>query len=139
MLHNIDVNNHFSALQYPTAVQEYLDKEKSLGVYSKKFISKRALQSLLGKLLYLHKCLKPARIFVNRILTVFRKHHDKSKILISEEFRQDIQWFITFLPHFNGVTILKKEPIRNCNTLYIDASLCPCSTKRLSPDPVGDP
>ena len=27
MLHN----NHFSALQYPTAVQEYLDKEKSLG------------------------------------------------------------------------------------------------------------
>ena len=31
VLHNIDVNNHFSALQYPTAVQEYLDKEKSLG------------------------------------------------------------------------------------------------------------
>ena len=29
LLHNIDVNNHFSALQYPTAVQEYLDKEKS--------------------------------------------------------------------------------------------------------------
>ena len=92
-------------------------------VLHKKFISKRALQSLSGKLLYLHKCVKPARTFVNRILTVFRKHQDKSKILISEEFRQDVKWFTTFLPHFNGITILKKEPIRDSNTLHIDASL----------------
>ena len=31
VLRNTDVSKHFSALQYPTAVQEYLDKEKSLG------------------------------------------------------------------------------------------------------------
>ena len=31
VLRNTDVSNHFSALQYPTAVQDYLDKEKSLG------------------------------------------------------------------------------------------------------------
>ena len=98
----------------------YMDCIKA---FDKKFISKRALQSLLGKLLYLHKCVKPARTFVNRILTVFRKHHDKSRILISEDFRQDIKWFTTFLPHFNGITILKKEPIRDNNTLHIDASL----------------
>ena len=34
-------------------------------------ISKKHLQSLLGKLLYLHKCVKPARIFVNCILATF--------------------------------------------------------------------
>ena len=92
-------------------------------VFSKKSISKRALQSLLGKLLYLHKCVKPACIFVNKILTIFRKLLDHSKIPVSEEFRQDIQWFVKVLPHFNGITIFKKEPIRDCNTLHIDASL----------------
>ena len=61
--------------------------EDCIKVHTKKSISKRALQSLLGKLLYLHKCVKPARIFVNRILTVLRIHRGKSKILISEEFR----------------------------------------------------
>ena len=80
-------------------------------VYSKKFVSKRALQSLLGKLFYLHKCVKPARAFVNIILTIFRKHHDQSKILIFEEFRQDIHWFITFLPHFTRVTHSRKNQL----------------------------
>ena len=32
VLNNNDVNNHFSALQYPSAVQNYLNKKKSLGV-----------------------------------------------------------------------------------------------------------
>ena len=118
----ITINLHENTLSIDPLKLEgiYMDCIK---VFDKKFISKRALQSLLGKLLYLHKCVKPARTFVNRILTVFRKHHDKSRILISEDFRQDIKWFTTFLPHFNGITILKKEPIRDSNTLHIDASL----------------
>ena len=118
----ITINLHENTLSIDPLKLEgiYMDCIK---VFDKKFISKRALQSLLGKLLYLHKCVKPARTFVNRILTVFRKHHDKSRILISEDFRQDIKWFTTFLPHFNGITILKKEPIKDSNTLHIDASL----------------
>ena len=33
----------------------------------KKQCTKRQLQSLLGNLLYIHKCVKPARIFLNRM------------------------------------------------------------------------
>ena len=46
-----------------------------LTVKNKKFLSKKAYQSLLGKLLYIH------------------------------DFHQDLDWFIRFLPHFNGVTL----------------------------------
>ena len=44
--------------------------------------SKRQLQSILGLLLYVHKCVKPARIFVNRMLDLLRSCHgcQKNKI-----------------------------------------------------------
>ena len=57
-----------------------IDQEKLQAIYleclktrSAKSLSKKAYQSLLGKLLYLHKCVHPARIFVNRMLFLFRK------------------------------------------------------------------
>ena len=45
--------------------------KECLTVKDKKFLSKKAYQSLLGKLLYIHKCVKPSRIFVNHILALF--------------------------------------------------------------------
>ena len=43
------------------------------GIVQKKFLSRRSFQSLLGKLFYIHKCVKPSRIFMNRMLHLFRK------------------------------------------------------------------
>ena len=86
-------------------------------------ISKKHLQSLLGKLQYLHKCVKPARIFVNHILATFRQNCHKNRFKISTEVKQDIHWFIRFLPQFNGKAILVKSPIQQPHTLQIDASL----------------
>ena len=97
--------------------------DQCLKTLGKNTISKKQLQSLLGKLLYLHKCVKPARIFVNRILATFRQNCHKNKIQISTEIKQDIQWFIRFLPQFNGSAILVKTPIQQPHTLHIDASL----------------
>ena len=34
-------------------------------------LTKRAFQSLLGKLLHIHKCVIPARVFINRMLALF--------------------------------------------------------------------
>ena len=36
------------------------------------YASKRQLQKLTGKLLYIHRCVRPARLFVNRILSLLR-------------------------------------------------------------------
>ena len=46
----------------------------------KKFCTKRQPQSLLGLLLYIHKCIKPARCFLNRMLEVIRKAMNPSRI-----------------------------------------------------------
>ena len=94
-----------------------------LQVHNKKFLSRRSFQSLLGKLLYIHKCVVPARTFVNRILMTFRANSHKNRIKLDQEFHQDILWFIKFLPTFNGITFFNKKPIENQETLHLDASL----------------
>ena len=76
---------------------------------TKTYCSKRALQSLLGSLLYITKCVKPARIFLNRMLALLRDNYQVEKILLTQLFFQDLAWFNTFLSAFNGVTYYDKK------------------------------
>ena len=92
-------------------------------VATKKFLSKKSYQSLLGKLIYIHKCVSPARSFINRILALFRNNSHKSRIYLTEDFFKDIQWFIKFLPAFNSVTFFRKVPIPKLDSLHLDACL----------------
>ena len=69
---------------------------------SKKFCTKRDLQSLLGKLLYITKCVKSSRFFLNRMLEVLRNSQKRVKIQLTPEFHRDLNWFIEFIPKFNG-------------------------------------
>ena len=78
-------------------------------VMNKKSLTKKQYQSLTGRLLYIHRCVKPARIFVNRILALFRKNHNKKRITLTEDFHADIQWFAQFLEVFNGKAIFQKH------------------------------
>ena len=67
--------------------------------------------------------MKPSRIFVNRILALFRSHDTGKRIHVTGEFYQDIDWFVKFLPHFNGVTYISKKLIDDSQSLYLDACL----------------
>ena len=96
---------------------------KCLQVSAHKYLSKKRYQSLLGKLIYLHKCVVPARIFVNRILELFRNNFNKKKIHLTKDFFSDIAWFQAFLPHFNDTTRFKKPQVGGGIPLYLDASL----------------
>ena len=60
--------------------------------------SRRQLQKLTGKLLYVH----PARLFVNRILGVLCNAPSKGVIKLPQSFFKDIMWFQKFLKYFNG-------------------------------------
>ena len=66
--------------------------------------TKVELQSLLGSLLYVSKCVKAAHIFLSRILQTLRENHSKTCIELDEDFKKDIKWFTTSLSIFNGVT-----------------------------------
>ena len=92
-------------------------------VCSKKYLSRRSFQSLLGKLIYLHKCVVPARTFVNRILQLFRENFHKKKTYLTSEFFKDIAWFQAFLPHFNGTTKFDKPGAHGSNSVCLDACL----------------
>ena len=56
----------------------------------KKFCTKNQLQSLLGSLLYITKCVCPARFFLNRMLQVLRDNHSNGHIRLTEDFTKDL-------------------------------------------------
>ena len=104
-----------------TKLQQIFDEY--IRANQKSTISRKAMQSLLGKLLYLHKCVLPARTFINRILNLFRKNCNAKKIRLDSGFHKDVEWFISFLPKFNGDTYIRREAIPHCDTIHLDASL----------------
>ena len=58
---------------------------------AKKNSTKRQLQSLLGHLLYIHQCVKPARYCLNRMLGVHRNAHNASRICFNLSFHRDLR------------------------------------------------
>jgi hypothetical protein len=89
---------------------------------NKKSISKNKLQALIGSLIYLHKAIKPARIFVNRILALLRNMGEAPRVAIDEGTKQDLRWFIACAHAVNrSVKIFKcRQPRYH---IYVDASL----------------
>ena len=87
----------------------------------KETCTKRQLQSILGLLLYVHKCVKPARAFLNRMLSLLRAGHASEKIHLTPDFRRGLRWFAKFLPLYNGVSLYDHRPIDH--TLELDACL----------------
>jgi hypothetical protein len=63
---------------------------------SKSKISKHKLQALIGSLMFLHKAIKPARLFVNRILALLQEMGEANVVAIDEGFHRDLQWFIAW-------------------------------------------
>ena len=83
--------------------------------------SKRDLQSLLGRLLYVTKCVKASRPFLNRMLELLRQADRQEKIVLSEDFHRDLNWFSRFLTKFNGVAFFSHDPVHF--HIELDASL----------------
>ena len=87
----------------------------------KRSCTKRQLQSLLGSLLYIHKCVKPARYFLNRMLATLRDVNNPARIVLNDDFQRDLAWFEKFLPQYNGVSMYVHK--NSDSTLELDACL----------------
>ena len=88
---------------------------------SKKYATKNQFQSLLGSLLYITKCVKPARFFLNRMLALFRSYFQNQRIPLSASFFKDLNWFNTFLNSYNGITYYDSHPVDE--SIFLDACL----------------
>ena len=83
---------------------------------TKNTCTKRGLQSLCGKLLWVAKCVKHSRVFLSRLLAALKTmaaalpYH---KLTISEEMKLDIKWWLIYIRSFNGVDFIIDPSIIN--------------------------
>ena len=103
--------------------QEKLDVIQTMVIQwkAKSQCTKKQLQSLLGTLLYVHKCIRPARCFLNRMQDILRRAGNQQIIKLTDEFKRDLNWFDQFLPLHNGVSIYGHKP--TSEILELDACL----------------
>ena len=83
--------------------------------------SRKELQSLLGRLLYISKCVKASRFFLNRMLDVLCNMGEEKFTNLDLNFFQDLNWFSKFLTKFNGVAFFDHRPIKA--SVELDACL----------------
>ena len=88
-------------------------------------ITKKELQSLLGKLFWVAKVVKYARAFMGRLLGQLRSmanDKDNKKVRLLEESKKDILWWHTYLDTFNGISmIVNDDPIPLSFTQLLDS------------------
>jgi hypothetical protein len=80
------------------------------------------LHVIIGHLIFLHKAVKPARVFVNRILALLRKMGEAPKAAIDEGTKQDLQWFMAFA-HAANCTVVIYKCLLPWLDIFVDASL----------------
>ena len=76
----------------------------------KRTCTKQQLLSLIGKLSFICKVVRPGRIFLRRFInlsmTVKALHHH---ITINKQVKEDIRWWLDFLPSWNKKSIIPES------------------------------
>ena len=68
--------------------------------------TKVELQSLIGKLQYVSKCVLQSRVFLNRLLETLRLMKGKKIVRLSKSFQKDLKWWSMFVEEYNGVSFI---------------------------------
>ena len=80
----------------------------------------KQLQVIIGKLLHIAKCIRPARLFIARLLDESRGQK-RFYINVNSSMRSDLIWFLDFAEAWNGVAIFPKAfPVRE---VVVDACM----------------
>jgi len=83
--------------------------------------SGRQLQQLAGKLAWASTVVAGGRIYLQRVLNTLRPlKHAHHKVLLDNEFREDIKWWLLFMEQFNCKRIILKTRPEVC--VFTDAS-----------------
>ena len=112
-----------------------IDKLKQIKSVCRQWVGRRSasrqqLQNLLRKLIYIHKCVHPARLFINRMLQALRKGITGQSIQLDHNFHKDLAWFNSFLSNYNGISVFDNK--RTGMDVYVDASLTGLGAKWLN-------
>lgn len=95
---------------------------------TKKSATKTELQSVIGTLAFVSKCVRPGRLFLTRLLDTLRSlrrtHH---RVKLSAEFRKNIPWWMRFINVYNGVSLIPTQLWSARDSIFsTDACLTGC-------------
>ena len=111
----VEFDSQAMEMRVPAGKLEEIKSEINLWL-RRTTISKKDLQSLLGKLFWVARVVKHARVFLGRMLDQLRSMAgmaDNKKVKLLEETRKDILWWATFLVKYNGIEMITDEdPIK---------------------------
>ena len=95
---------------------------------TKRTATKTALQSLVGKLVFVSKCVRQSRVFIARILALLGKlRHNHHHANLTAEFRKDLGWWRRFLREYNGVSMINIAQWTSPDEVFsTDACLAGC-------------
>lgn len=80
-------------------------------VMQQSVVSKKVIQTFVGKVIHITTCVPAARNFINRILLALRQSHLADVVPVGHRLDKDLQWFRKFLKKFNGHSMMKpKDP-----------------------------
>lgn len=91
----------------------------------KRFCTKRELLSLIGKLTFISRVVRSGRTFVRRMIDLSKRvKHLHYKIKLNSCFRADLEWWLSYLPLWNGIGVFSEEEWVDSDVihLYTDAS-----------------
>lgn len=100
-------------LKIKREVKEFLGKSKA---------TVREVQRLVGRLNFACKVVRGGRTFLRRMIDVMGGKPSHHHIRISEEFKQDLVWWDSFLDTWNGREVVFDGSIISVVSLQIDAS-----------------
>ena len=94
----------------------------------KKKCTKRELLSLIGSLSFACKVVKPGRMFLRRLIDLSTSVDRLDfHISLNAESRADIDWWLEFLPSWNGICFIQSTPVTSISiSLFSDASGLGC-------------
>ena len=84
-------------------------------------LHKKQLQSVIGKLMHLAKCVEPARVFMARLLDALRNMKDRWYTKVDNVMRADLEWFRQFACSWNGRLVIPHGP--SSRLIQVDACL----------------
>ena len=85
--------------------------------------TRNQLQTILGKLHHIAKCVRPARLFVSRMLETLRASPHNGVQRLDINFQKDINWFLNFMTLYNGVSLMHYPPLPTDLPVGVDACL----------------
>ena len=72
----------------------------------------------MGKLNFCATVVRGGRLFYSRILNFMKTVKQEGKVVIPDEMRSDINWWIQFMPRFNGISAIPEVKWVGPNALF---------------------